>query len=138
MTIVTAHGAVLRVARPGEVRTYLVDPQFPKRADAKNAVCLVALAAGVGAYVRAVADVLEAKVSTETKALVFDSILPLLTTEYAKFWPNKSPEMFEFTRDRDGMTIHMELHHEVMLKNCVHVSVRMRLDPQAKRAARRA
>lgn len=120
MTIATAHGAVLRVARPGEVRTYLVDPQFPKRADAKNAVCLVALATGVGAYVRAIADTLETKVSIETKGLVFESILPLLTTEYAKFWPNKLPEMFEFTRDRDGMTLHFlsESHHEVMLTTC--------------------
>jgi hypothetical protein len=98
-----AHGAVLRVVRPGEVRTYLVDPQFPKRADAKNAVCLAALSAGVGASVRAIADALETKVSPETRTLVFDSILPLLTTEYAKLWPNKPPEMFEYTKDRDGM-----------------------------------
>lgn len=97
-----AHGAVLRLTRPDEVHTYMVDPQFPKRADAKNAVCLAALAAGVGAYVRAVSVALETKISPETKTIVYDSILPLLTTEYAKFWPNKPPEMFEFTKDRDG------------------------------------
>jgi hypothetical protein len=105
LTIVLAHGAVLRVVRPDEVRTYLVDPQFPKRADAKNAVCLVALSAGVGAYVRAITDALERKISPETRTLVFESIHPLLTTEYAKYWPNKLPEMFEYTRDRDGMPI---------------------------------
>jgi hypothetical protein len=80
----------------------MVDPQFPKRADAKNAVCLAALAAGVGAYVRAVSGALEAKISRETKTLVYESILPLLTTEYAKYWPNKLPEMFEYTKDREG------------------------------------
>jgi hypothetical protein len=78
----------------------MVDPQFPKRADAKNAVCLAALAVGVGAYVRAVA--LEAKISPVAKSLVYESILPVLTTEYAKLWPNKLPEMFEYTKDSDG------------------------------------
>lgn len=80
----------------------MVDPQFPKRADAKNAVCLAALAANVGAYVRAVSGTLETKIPPEMRTIVFESILPLLTSEYAKFWPSKPPEMFEFTKDRDG------------------------------------
>lgn len=80
----------------------MVEPQFPKRADAKNAVCLAALAAGVGDYVRSITGALETKISPEIRTLVLDSILPLLTTEYAKFWPNKLPDMFEYTRDRDG------------------------------------
>lgn len=54
----------------------MVVPQFPKRADAKNAVCLAALAAGVGTYVRAISAALEAKISPETKTLVYESILP--------------------------------------------------------------
>lgn len=108
-----AHGAVLRLTRPGEVRTYMVVPQFPKRADAKNAVCLAALAAGVGEYVRAISAALEAKISPETKTLVFESILPLLNTEYAKFWPNKLPDMFEYTKDRDGTYDLIVLHSDV-------------------------
>lgn len=80
----------------------MVVPQFPKRADAKNAVCLAALAAGVGSYVRSTSAALEAKLSPETKTLVYESILPLINSEYAKFWPNKLPEMFEETKDRDG------------------------------------
>jgi len=102
-----AHGAILRLTRPGEVRTYMVEPQFPKRADAKNAVCLAALAAGVGEYVRGVIAALEAKISPETRTLVMESILPLLTTEYAKYWPSKLPEMFEHTKDRDGTHLFM-------------------------------
>jgi len=97
-----AHGAVLRLTRPDEVRTYMVEPQFPKRADAKNAVCLASLAAGVGAYVRSVSGAIETKISPETKTLVLESILPFLTTEYTKYWPNRPPEMFEYTKDRDG------------------------------------
>jgi hypothetical protein len=115
-----AHGAVLRLSRPGEVRTYLVEPQFPKRADAKNAVCLVALAAGVGTYVRAISAALEVKISAEMKTLVYESIIPLLTTEYAKYWPNKLPEMFEYTKDRDGAYDLFVLHGELTLMTCVH------------------
>lgn len=96
------HGAVLRLTRPDEVRTYLVEPQFSKRADAKSAVCLAALAAGAGAYVRSIGDAIEAKISPEARTLVFDSIFPLLLTEYGKLWPNKLPEMFDYTKDRDA------------------------------------
>jgi hypothetical protein len=63
----------------------MVVPQFPKRADAKNAVCLAALAAGVGAYVRAVSAAIKEKVSPEMTTLVYESILPLLNSEYVKF-----------------------------------------------------
>ena len=91
----------------------MVVPQFPKRADAKNAVCLAALSAGVGTYVRAVSVALEGKLSPEKKALVYESILPLLNSEYAKFWPNKLPEMFEYTKDRDGTYDLFVLHSDV-------------------------
>jgi len=80
----------------------MVEPQFPKRADAKNAVCLAALAAGVGAYVRSISAGVEAKISPEGRSLALESILPVLLTEYGKLWPNKLPEMFEYTKDRDG------------------------------------
>jgi hypothetical protein len=36
-------GTVLRLTLPGEVRTYMAVPQFPKHADAVNAECLAAL-----------------------------------------------------------------------------------------------
>jgi len=77
--------------------------RFPKRADAKDATCLASLAAGVGAYVRSVSGALETKISPETKMLVLENIHPFLTTEYGKHWPNKLPEMFEYTKNRDGM-----------------------------------
>ena len=77
----------------------MVVPQFPRRADAKNAVCLAALAAGVGMYMRAISAALEAKVLLKTKTFVYESILPPpIKIEYAKFWPNKLPDMFEYTK----------------------------------------
>jgi hypothetical protein len=99
----------------------MVVPQFPKRADAKNAVCLAALAAGVGTYVRAISAALEAKISPETKTLVYESILPLLNTEYAKYWPNKLPE-FEYTKDRDGTHDLFILHGDVSLTTCMRAN----------------
>jgi hypothetical protein len=109
-----AHGAVLRLTRPGEVRTYMVVPQFPKRVDAKNAVCLVmvALAAGVGTYMRAISVALEAKISPEMKTLVYEGIL---NTEHAKYWPNKLSDMFEYMKDRDGTYDLFVLHGDVSL-----------------------
>jgi hypothetical protein len=44
----------------------------------KNAMCLVALAAGVVAYVRAISAALDAEISPETKTLIYEnSIYPL-------------------------------------------------------------
>jgi hypothetical protein len=77
-----AHGTVLRLTRPGEVRTYMIVPQFPNRADAKNAMCLAALATGVGAYMRAISEALEAKISLETMTLAYESLLLFLDAEY--------------------------------------------------------
>lgn len=117
----------------------MVVPQFPKRADAKNAVCLAALAAGVGAYVRGISAALKAKIPSETKALVYESIIPLLNTEYAKVWPNKLPEMFEYTKDRDGTYGLFGLHGDVSLTTCMRplTSVWMHHDAQAYRSTRR-
>jgi hypothetical protein len=77
-------------------------PHFPNHANAKNAVCLAALAAGVGAYVHAISAALEVKISPETKTLFYESILPLLNMGYAKFRPDKFPEMFEYMKDGGG------------------------------------
>jgi len=58
----------------------MVVHQFPNRADAKNAVCLAALAAGVRAYVRAISAALDAKISPKTKTLVYESLIPFRST----------------------------------------------------------
>ena len=108
-----AHGAILRLSHPGKVCTYMVVPQFPKRTDAKNAVCLAALAAGIGMYVCAISMAVKAKVLPEMRTLVYESILPLVNMEYARYWPNKLPEMFEYTKDRDGTYDLYVLHKDV-------------------------
>jgi hypothetical protein len=90
-TLGLAHDAVLRLTRPGEVRAYIVDPQFSMRADAMKAMCLAAL--GRWGLVRAVSGALETKIFPKTKTIIFEIILPLLTTDDAKFWPSRLPEI---------------------------------------------
>ncbi|KAF9242819.1 hypothetical protein BU15DRAFT_72469 [Melanogaster broomeanus] len=46
------HGCVLKFDRPGDYRAYIVDAWFPKRSDAKAAVCLQAMSHNVGNYIR--------------------------------------------------------------------------------------
>jgi hypothetical protein len=104
----------------------MVDPQFAKRVDAKSAVCLTALAAGVGAYVRGIGEAVEAKISPEMRSRIFDCIFPLMLTEYGKFWPNRPPEMFEYTKDRDGVFVAPHLSH----RRCL-TAPSMRMPPEA-------
>ncbi|KAG1805546.1 uncharacterized protein BJ212DRAFT_1304005 [Suillus subaureus] len=48
--------------RPTQYRAYLVDPRFPKHADAQAAVCLQALSHGAGEYMCARGKAVEARV----------------------------------------------------------------------------
>jgi hypothetical protein len=98
------HGCLLRVDRPGESKSYLVDPRFPKRADAKAAVCLLAMSQGLGGYIRAIGVAAESKLTPEMRKLANEQILPVLSSECNKIRPGAHPA-FEFNRDRDGKQI---------------------------------
>ncbi|KAA1470819.1 hypothetical protein DENSPDRAFT_775170, partial [Dentipellis sp. KUC8613] len=105
------HGAVLRVERPGECKSFLVDPQFPKRADAKAAVCLVGMSQGIGDYIRECGKAVESKISPEMRSRASEGIMPMLSAEYSKIWPGKLPDMYKFERDKDayGCTLTLKL-----------------------------
>ena len=97
---VQVHGCFLRLDRPGEYRAYLVDPRFPKRADAKAAVCLQALSHGAGDYVRAIGKAIEARVTPSMKTWANDKVYPVLLSEYSKLktgHPN-----FTYEKEKDG------------------------------------
>ena len=95
------HGCLLRVEHPGGYKSFLVDPQFPKRADAKMAACLLAISQDIATYIREIGAAVEAKVTPEARKRAMESILPLIQSEYIKIWP-KQPDMFLFPRDKDG------------------------------------
>ncbi|KAI0048163.1 hypothetical protein FA95DRAFT_1558312 [Auriscalpium vulgare] len=104
------HGAVLRVMRPGECKSFLVDPQFLKRADAKAAVCLAAMSQGIGNYIRSVNANLDLKIPAEDRRRAHENILPLILTEYTKIFPGKHLDAFEYSKDKDAFGCTMTLH----------------------------
>ena len=99
------HGALLRLARPSSApfscRSYLVAQRFSKRADAKAAVCIQAMAEGAGAYIRELAKEVDARLSPLVRRNVNDTLLPAILTELKKVRPDAAPA-FEFKTESDG------------------------------------
>ncbi|KIJ67229.1 hypothetical protein HYDPIDRAFT_107958 [Hydnomerulius pinastri MD-312] len=104
------HGCLLKLVRPGDYRTYLVDARFPKRADAKAAVCLQAMSCGIGDYIRATTLAAEQKVTPAMRSFSTNYIYPILTSELSKIGTGLHPR-FEFEKERDavGATLIIEL-----------------------------
>lgn len=94
------HGCLLRLDRPTDIRSYLVDPRFAKRADAKSAVCLIAMSQGIGNYIRAVRDEIENRLPVIRRRLANERIIPTITHECHKAHALR-PE-YIFDNDRDG------------------------------------
>ncbi|KAL6310238.1 hypothetical protein BKA93DRAFT_820690 [Sparassis latifolia] len=95
------HGCLLRLERPMECRSYLVDAKFTKRTEAKAAVCLQAMWQGIGDYIRRAAGEVKNKIPVETRRLVTDIIYPTILSEYRKVLPGSSPS-FEWISDKDA------------------------------------
>lgn len=91
----------MRVKRPDEVRSYLVDARFHKRADAKAAVCLHAMTQGLGDSIRQVRKSIESKVTPAMTQWVKDHVLDALTSELRKIRPG-AQLMYTFEKDHDG------------------------------------
>lgn len=78
-----------------------MDTRFYKRADAKAAVCLLAMSQGVGNYIREVGAAAQTKLSDHFKTLAHQHIYPQLRSEGEKIRPGNHPIYTTFT-DRDG------------------------------------
>ncbi|KAI0072242.1 hypothetical protein K474DRAFT_1701087 [Panus rudis PR-1116 ss-1] len=104
------HGCLLRLVRAEDYRSYLVDARFAKRAEAKTAVCLLAMSEGVGNYLRTIAEEVEARLPADVKQAVANFYLPTLTSEYRKLRNGAQPQL-EYTMDHDacGCTLIVEL-----------------------------
>ncbi len=96
------HGCILRIQRPGETRTYLVDPQFPKRTEARSAVCLLAMSQGVGNYIRELKEEAENKLPADRRKLANEKILQTLSYECSKVKPGNRL-VFIYATERDGV-----------------------------------
>lgn len=95
------HGCIIRLIRPEETRTYLVEPKFSKRADAKAAVSLLAMSQGICQYIRSIASTIENKVTPEMRKIANEQILPILGSEYAKLRHGMHPT-YEYDHDQGG------------------------------------
>lgn len=75
------HGCLLRFTLPrqSEGRSFLVEPIFSKRSDAKSAVALHAISQGVGAWIKSVGDAVENLITPEMRAKAQSLIGPLST-----------------------------------------------------------
>lgn len=101
---IAVHGCLLRLERPGEVKSYLVDARFSKRAEAKAAVCLLAMAEGAGDYIRSVAKAIEDKLPASMRKYVSEVLIPVLNAEYRKaHGPGIQPHV-EYDMDLDGQS----------------------------------
>lgn len=97
----TVHGCLLRLDRPGDYKASLVDARFPKRSDAKAAVCLQAMSEGIGDYIRSVMAAVDAKVTHTMRSFASGLVYPALMSELSKIAIDLHPH-FEYDKERDG------------------------------------
>jgi hypothetical protein len=100
------HGCLLRIERPQESRSYLVDARFPKRADAKAAVCLQAISQGVGDYIRTIGREVEFKIAPIMRRWANELIFPVLGSECNKIKPGTHPR-YDYQKEKDGRMLLM-------------------------------
>jgi hypothetical protein len=79
----------------------MVDATFPKRADAKAAVCFQAMSQGIGNYIRAIGQAVENKVTPAMRKFATEQVFPALVSECAKIKPGTHP-VYEYPKDQDG------------------------------------
>lgn len=85
-----------------------MDPVFPKRAEAKTAVTLLAMSQGVGEWIRRVIRECQEKLPQRLKEYITMRIMPMISLEYLKIWPGRHPDMYTFTKDQDGTFIYLQ------------------------------
>jgi len=78
-----------------------MDPLFPKRVDAKPAVCLLALSQGLGNYIRGIQDSIDNKLSPEMRVLANTRFMQALSAECARVRQGNRTN-FVYSMDRDG------------------------------------
>ncbi|KAL5501067.1 hypothetical protein ACEPAH_9454 [Sanghuangporus vaninii] len=102
------HGSIMRLERPGETKTYMVEPRFAKRSDAKAAVCLQAMSQGVSKYIRSLADAVDSKITDEMRRLANEQILPILGSEYGRLRHGMHP-VYDYGFDNGAFSCTMTL-----------------------------
>ncbi|KAF8451951.1 hypothetical protein L210DRAFT_3626351 [Boletus edulis BED1] len=95
------HGCILKLDRPGEYKASLIDARFPKRSDAKAAVCLQAVSEGIGDYIHSIASAVDNKVSPTMRSFSSSLVYPALTSGLSKIDTVLHPHV-EYHKERDA------------------------------------
>lgn len=87
------HGCVMRIQQGSQAnRSYLVDPVFSKRQDAKIAACLEAISQGVSQWIRNIGNPIDEKMTREMKDRAKDVLIPSMITGLQRLKPSQRPE----------------------------------------------
>ncbi|KAJ7034742.1 hypothetical protein C8F04DRAFT_560026 [Mycena alexandri] len=97
--IMLVHGYLLRLRRPGECRSYLVEPRFGTHKIAKAAVTLLALSLGAGKWIREVTEAVKARITPQMRQFVISTVTPALAAETRRIGGKASAPHFEFYND---------------------------------------
>ncbi|KAF4573189.1 hypothetical protein EYR36_007699 [Pleurotus pulmonarius] len=105
------HGCLLRVCRPGYTKSYLVDPIFHKRNDAKSAVCLLAFSQGLGSYIRLVAEEVERQITPTMRKAVTERVLSTIASLCVKASNliHETVQPYEYRVDNDAVGCTLKL-----------------------------
>ena len=121
LSSLTVHGCLLKLDRPGEYKASLVDARFPKRSDAKAAVCLQAMSEGIGDYIRSIASAVDNKITPAMRSFSSSLVFPALTSGLSKIDTDLRPH-FEYDKERDGW--HLSLPHLLQtFSDCRHAAL---------------
>jgi hypothetical protein len=121
LSSLTVHGCLLKLDRPGEYKAALVDARFPKRSDAKAAVCLQAMSEGIGDYIRSIASAVDNKITPGMRSFSSSLVFPALTSGLSKIDTSLRPH-FEYDKERDGW--HLSLDHLLQtFSDCQHAAL---------------
>jgi hypothetical protein len=96
------HGCLIRFTLPrvADGRSYLVEPQFTKRSDAKAAVALLAISQNVGGWISVVSETIENLLPQDVKQKAY-SLVPTISHECKRAGLNQQPD-YSFVHDEGG------------------------------------
>src|ERR1700733_11605069 len=88
----------------GTNRSYLVDPVFAKRQDAKMAVCLEAISLGVSQWIRSISTSMEDRLTKGMKDRAREVLIPAINSSLQRLKPPQRAE-WAFSSQNHGMSM---------------------------------
>lgn len=86
-------------------RSYLVDPVFAKRQDAKIAVCLEAISLGVSEWIRSISISIEDKLTKEMRDRAKEVFIPAINSSLQRLKPPQRAEWTFSSQNHGTLTV---------------------------------